>query len=81
MDPIFNRQQKAKNQEVSLHNRRREISTRDQEQKTLARKEDGSLSWEVILENISMVVKKIPVTEMLKRTSRRIMRVGSAWTR
>ena len=66
MDPIFNRQQKAKNQEVTLRNPKREISTSGQGQrafqfstlshrKRLERKEDGSLSWEIKLEIMSKV--------------------------
>ena len=96
MDPIFNRQQKAKNQEVTLRNPKREISTSGQGQRafqfsTLShteRKEDGSLSWEMRLENmltlgmmLSLVGTKIPATEMLKRTLWRIMTVASAWIR
>ena len=99
MDPIFNRQQKAKNQEVTLRNPKREISTSGQGQRafqfsTLShmkrseRKEDGSLSWEMRLENmstlgmmLSLVGTKIPATEMSKRTLWRIMTVASAWIR
>jgi len=83
---------------VILRNLRREISTSGQGQRAFQfstpshkrsmRKEDGSLSSEMALENISMVGmtlllvrKKIQATEMLKRTGWRMMMADSAWTR